>query len=512
VGRDRKKKSKPKLSAKERAARSTARVNRSAAKLLAATAKALEQPPADESVIGHQPHFLRRIERLTGDARAMAERLYHDSTLTRYLALSLLGRDADGAVLYEMSEDDEVERVAVDLDSGLDPGKAIIDTLGKVVTCFAPGMPVASVTRFPYKVVSAQIEAFEERQSHLQIIQEHAEGIDPATHFRILERRGWSSPREALQILQALGGAGRLLFSQRLKDAHKRYLTAFADAIKSAGLGTDKDLRTWFRSTGEVAAYLVLHADLRIEPSTVLLRSFFAAHDAILAMVIGACLARWRPADAEVMVFENVTRSDDMFENMNPFSVQFALTTYFGSLQRMYLRSPGTTRLYARIDDWMFHCHGFYDEEYRELRRLGLPENLIVTIMRDLNILARGRRPDWGDDLADDPTTLPPLRLDDYCLPGGLESPRVIRILAQRLFQTATEGRPLIHIFQPIEDLEQWEEKLGHLDHVRNGVFCLPWFEQDELPRHCEPTPGRNDPCPCGSGKKFKKCCYDKEG
>ena len=21
---------------------------------------------------------------------------------------------------------------------------------------------------------------------------------------------------------------------------------------------------------------------------------------------------------------------------------------------------------------------------------------------------------------------------------------------------------------------------------------------------------GRNDPCPCGSGKKYKKCCYDK--
>ena len=22
--------------------------------------------------------------------------------------------------------------------------------------------------------------------------------------------------------------------------------------------------------------------------------------------------------------------------------------------------------------------------------------------------------------------------------------------------------------------------------------------------------PGRNDPCPCGSGKKFKHCCIDK--
>ena len=24
---------------------------------------------------------------------------------------------------------------------------------------------------------------------------------------------------------------------------------------------------------------------------------------------------------------------------------------------------------------------------------------------------------------------------------------------------------------------------------------------------HVEKTPGRNDPCPCGSGKKYKKCC-----
>ncbi len=25
------------------------------------------------------------------------------------------------------------------------------------------------------------------------------------------------------------------------------------------------------------------------------------------------------------------------------------------------------------------------------------------------------------------------------------------------------------------------------------------------------PTPGRNDPCPCGSGKKYKRCCLDKD-
>jgi hypothetical protein len=25
------------------------------------------------------------------------------------------------------------------------------------------------------------------------------------------------------------------------------------------------------------------------------------------------------------------------------------------------------------------------------------------------------------------------------------------------------------------------------------------------------PRPGRNDPCPCGSGKKFKQCCSSKQ-
>ncbi|MDR2090324.1 MAG: SEC-C domain-containing protein [Clostridiales bacterium] len=30
-------------------------------------------------------------------------------------------------------------------------------------------------------------------------------------------------------------------------------------------------------------------------------------------------------------------------------------------------------------------------------------------------------------------------------------------------------------------------------------------YKDDEPPR--EERIGRNDPCPCGSGKKYKKCC-----
>ena len=42
----------------------------------------------------------------------------------------------------------------------------------------------------------------------------------------------------------------------------------------------------------------------------------------------------------------------------------------------------------------------------------------------------------------------------------------------------------------------------------------MPWYEKwedEELLQmpYVRETPkiGRNDPCPCGSGKKYKKCC-----
>lgn len=37
----------------------------------------------------------------------------------------------------------------------------------------------------------------------------------------------------------------------------------------------------------------------------------------------------------------------------------------------------------------------------------------------------------------------------------------------------------------------------------------MAWFwskKKEEYPKEI----GRNDPCPCGSGKKYKKCCIDK--
>lgn len=54
------------------------------------------------------------------------------------------------------------------------------------------------------------------------------------------------------------------------------------------------------------------------------------------------------------------------------------------------------------------------------------------------------------------------------------------------------------HLFS----LEQWDEVLS--EDKRREIYKD--FKRSKIV-HVEKGPGRNDPCPCGSGKKYKKCC-----
>ncbi len=50
--------------------------------------------------------------------------------------------------------------------------------------------------------------------------------------------------------------------------------------------------------------------------------------------------------------------------------------------------------------------------------------------------------------------------------------------------------------------LPQWENVLSE----EKIVEIIKDFKRSKTV-HKEKEPGRNDPCPCGSGKKYKKCC-----
>ena len=64
-------------------------------------------------------------------------------------------------------------------------------------------------------------------------------------------------------------------------------------------------------------------------------------------------------------------------------------------------------------------------------------------------------------------------------------------------------------LFLPAE----WARKLVHPRGLADVLFWFrPYVENccmisRQPPRRVEAAPGRNDPCPCGSGKKHKRCC-----
>jgi len=47
---------------------------------------------------------------------------------------------------------------------------------------------------------------------------------------------------------------------------------------------------------------------------------------------------------------------------------------------------------------------------------------------------------------------------------------------------------------------------------LRHGgwIYSRPVREGAAPIRLAQPKPGRNDPCPCGSGKKYKHCCLNR--
>jgi hypothetical protein len=59
---------------------------------------------------------------------------------------------------------------------------------------------------------------------------------------------------------------------------------------------------------------------------------------------------------------------------------------------------------------------------------------------------------------------------------------------------------------EPARRSPRYEDELSDAEWLSPSRPAIPW-ERPEPIRNTRPRVGRNDPCPCGSGKKFKKCC-----
>lgn len=88
-----------------------------------------------------------------------------------------------------------------------------------------------------------------------------------------------------------------------------------------------------------------------------------------------------------------------------------------------------------------------------------------------------------------------------------------------RVFGSLIDQISFLELPQGHPDIERhaqtyWPEGLPERDRlIDEALFVVQelrlfWLDQAPRPetRRVGPTPGRNDPCPCGSGRKYKKC------
>lgn len=80
---------------------------------------------------------------------------------------------------------------------------------------------------------------------------------------------------------------------------------------------------------------------------------------------------------------------------------------------------------------------------------------------------------------------------------GSKKNPAVVSV------QTTKREKEIISIFEE----NDWKYKIEVDPHKPEDITQLEQLRHPPKPKKFEQKVGRNEPCPCGSGKKYKKCC-----
>jgi len=80
---------------------------------------------------------------------------------------------------------------------------------------------------------------------------------------------------------------------------------------------------------------------------------------------------------------------------------------------------------------------------------------------------------------------------------GSNKRPAVVHV------QTQTRAKEILSISEE----HGWKVIVGIEPDKPEDISDIERLLNPKIMRRNKPKVGRNDPCPCGSGKKYKKCC-----
>ncbi len=477
-----------------------------------------------EDQSGHAVHFLKRLNRASGESAAFALQLYHDPQLLRD---SLLG----------IRIPETCDRVAVSLHEA-DKGPYVVASRnGKFVTCLAEDMSLGGLHLIPFSQIKAHLVKSEIHRERLSMAEELAsEEGGFGKLFRRIHNKAEDLSREEFLAISALQPAlQRQFFSWIfLSGTRARDLSRYLHQQKKVGKKEEETVKSYYRyfyTAGHLAAlsgmsrlktlesFVKEIAEGREEYNIVglmctLLRSGRMYMAVRLAWLIGKIGPALLPMCRRRLVNPQLPEA---------WLLGLLSTLIIAIRHRKTLQQAikAITASFKAIDnypwavvDWIVKCNRGSDRFYHLVDSvISNPDKIYEEIVDrgkqiSVNFAAKHSLPapyNWtAKEEVPEETALALMSSNQDNFQKHFELIEFMILLTPWLARCEAED------LYPPGDLVKslyvpWTMDLG---------LKLLEDERDRLgtpmPVIVEKTPGRNEPCPCGSGKKYKKCCAHK--
>jgi hypothetical protein len=468
---------------------------------------------AERLETGHDLHFLERLERVDLAQTELALRLYRSPDLVRSL-------------LEDPTCPQGAERVAVAIQPGPSPAHVVVARGGAFVTCLGAGMEVGATPILAWERLSIHLHRDDAQLRQIARADETLKRQDARALFKRLYNAGPALTREEFVQLLAIEPILYQTFADEVLHTYKEIsrLAPMVARIKRIR-SSDERLLRFFWTSFFAAGHLLLLASLGgkrsfAEWGTIAEQNDFNVFERFYLRLCDfgfgptALRAIWAIGRAGKVALPWLKRSIGECQRLSDWHAP-ALALLAVGLRHQRLRTEIVSALGpARLPP--------SDREDPNAQKWA---QVLQTILRGEVIdfdappeeQASRVRVFAGTVLA----MLDPNRSSTGA-PGNREiepwvaNPWVITHLANWPFDFFRRNdtfamMPLATLVMANQPPEAFYFPAAEIDRALpydpNLAVSLAWFARPGGPVRVEPKVGRNDPCTCGSGKKFKKCC-----
>ena len=472
--------------------------------------------------MGHAAHFLRRLDRVSDAQVELALTLYRDE--------ALLAEVLRGASLAEGAE-----RVAISLDDPIEGPFVVVTRGGRFVTCLGAGMRPTGLpvlTRERLDVAAGRVQRMRDELARVRRLRESGADGQASLAFRRMQQQGARFAREDAKVLLQMQPLIErdcifvmLDLCDSLLDATKRVATYRIATPDRLSKQQREVVLAFGRAAWTVAHLIVLVSSNRVRE--VLARG--EAEDPERAGVVhglasltfewGTLLhvarALWFVAQGGKSALAAVKADTRSYTLVHRLYRELALASL--ALRSEKLRAEALKAMTTRERET--------DSELKAAR-----EGVAVAWATTLRAVVKHPAPfeafyleqsrryaamgaGGGEDPSPEACAAIPdevARIAWFASPFSLYDREAGGGHTVTLFGLpAIIGAAPEELFLPAE----WAQRLMPRSDLDEVTYWLPKYLADNhytrrrSPRKVEASVGRNDPCPCGSGHKHKRCC-----